>query len=194
MLCRILRTAVIRVREAFRSSRRARQANIRGVTDPDRIRFELDPLTAPVVRELIATHLQLMRSLTPPQDVHALEVESLRSPMVRFWSAWIDGELVGGGALKRFGVSDGEIKSMHVRAAFRRLRLGSKILAHLEADARALGMARLWLETGAQDAFAPARRFYESFGYTRCGPFGDYAESLHSAFMTKQLHDHDVGG
>jgi putative acetyltransferase len=157
------------------------------VTDPDRIRFELDPLTAPVVRELIATHLQLMRSLSPPQAVHALEVASLQSPMVRFWSAWIDGELVGGGALKRIGASEGELKSMHVRAAFRRLRLGAKILAHLEDDARSNGIVRLSLETGAQDAFAPARRFYETFGYTQCGPFGDHTESPHSAFMTKQL-------
>ena len=98
------------------------------------------------MREPIATHLQLMRSL-----------------------------------------SDGELESMHVRAAFRRLRRGSKVLAHLEEDARSLGLVRLWLETGAQDAFALARRFYETFGYTKCRPFGDRTESPHSACMSTQL-------
>jgi putative acetyltransferase len=82
---------------------------------------------------------------------------------------------------------DGEIKSMHVLASYRRLGLASRILAHIEHEARTAGLTRLWLETGAQPAFAPARRFYATSGYAPCGPFAGYASSPHSAFMTKQL-------
>ena len=46
---------------------------------------------------------------------------------------------------------------------------------------------RLSLETGAQPAFAPARRLYERFGFRECGPFGSYAEDPNSVFMTRAL-------
>jgi putative acetyltransferase len=37
------------------------------------------------------------------------------------------------------------------------------------------------------EAFAPARRLYESFGFAYCGPFADYKEDPNSVFMTKEL-------
>ena len=43
------------------------------------------------------------------------------------------------------------------------------------------------VQNGAQDGFQPARTLYESFGFSYCGPFGDYREDPHSAFMTLQL-------
>jgi putative acetyltransferase len=45
----------------------------------------------------------------------------------------------------------------------------------------------LSLETGSMQAFAPAQRLYESFGFTYCGPFGEYAEDPNSVFMTMRL-------
>ena len=33
----------------------------------------------------------------------------------------------------------------------------------------------------------PARRLYERFGFTRCGPFGSYVEDPNSVFMTLEL-------
>ncbi len=42
-------------------------------------------------------------------------------------------------------------------------------------------------QTGAGEAFAPAQRLYESFGFTSCGPFGDYRPDPNSVFMTVPL-------
>lgn len=151
------------------------------------LRFELDPLTSPEVRELIAMHLATMRAASPPESVHALEPDGLARPDVQFWSVWVETELVGCGALETLSPTDGEIKSMHVRAAWRGRGLAARILTHLEDAARAQGMSRLWLETGSMVEFEPARRLYAAFGYTECDPFADYVQDPNSTFMTKRL-------
>lgn len=169
----------------------ARSWRIRGTTctvgSMPALRFELDPLTSETVRTMIANHLVLMRSQSPACSVHALEIERLQAPDIEFWSAWMDDELVGGGALKQLSATEGELKSMHVLMAWRGRGLASQILAHLEARARAAGLSRLSLETGSQDTFEPARRFYTKHGYAPCGPFDTYDEDPNSAFMTKAL-------
>ena len=53
--------------------------------------------------------------------------------------------------------------------------------------ARARGYERLSLETGSVAAFEPAHRLYESAGFVRTGPFGDYVEDVNSVFMTLAL-------
>jgi putative acetyltransferase len=45
----------------------------------------------------------------------------------------------------------------------------------------------LSLETGSHEAFKPAQRLYESFGFAYCGPFGEYMEDPNSVFMTMRL-------
>lgn len=45
----------------------------------------------------------------------------------------------------------------------------------------------LSLETGSMEAFAPAQRLYESFGFIRCDPFADYQPDPDSVFMTLEL-------
>jgi putative acetyltransferase len=37
------------------------------------------------------------------------------------------------------------------------------------------------------EAFKPAWRLYESFGFRYCGPFADYMLDPHSVFMTLDL-------
>ena len=39
------------------------------------------------------------------------------------------------------------------------------------------------------DAFKPAQKLYESFGFEYCGPFGEYNEDPNSVFMTMRLTD-----
>ena len=151
------------------------------------LRFELESLSSPEVRQLITEHLEVMRSQTPPESVHALEIEQLKSPGVELWSVWMGDELVGCGALKRLSATDGEIKSMHVRARFRGRGIAARIVEHIETVARARGLQRLSLETGAQPEFEAARRLYRATGYRECGPFGDYADDPVSTFMTKTL-------
>jgi putative acetyltransferase len=57
----------------------------------------------------------------------------------------------------------------------------------LIGEARNRGYQRLGVETGSLEAFVPAQRLYESFGFTYCGPFADYAPDPNSVFMTLVL-------
>ena len=52
------------------------------------MKIELDDLTSPAIRALLNEHLQSMYALSPPESVHALDLEKLRAPDITFWSAW----------------------------------------------------------------------------------------------------------
>jgi putative acetyltransferase len=151
--------------------------------------FRVDDLSGPAVRALIAQHLAGMHEHSPPESVHALDVEALRAPDVTFWSAWVGDELAGCGALKTLDAARGEIKSMRVADAFLGQGIGRAILDHLVAKARARGMLSLWIETGSARAFTAALRLYESAGFTRCGPFDGYTEDPFSIFLSMDLRE-----
>ncbi|MFN3608719.1 MAG: GNAT family N-acetyltransferase [Hyphomonas sp.] len=140
-------------------------------------------LSSPDMAELIAVHAQTMLAASPPESCHFLPIDGLRQPSVSVWTMWEDGALIGCGALKDLGGTAGEIKSMHTRAHLRGRGLGRRMLEHILAVAKGSGYTDLWLETGSMDAFLPARRLYESYGFIACGPFGDYAEDPSSVFM-----------
>lgn len=151
------------------------------------MRIEVDDLTRPQIHALLEEHLKNMYELSPPESVHALDLSKLRAPDITFWSVW-DGEtLVGVGALKEMNAQEGEIKSMRTPKALRRRGAGRAMLEHIMSEARSRGYRRLHLETGSQDGFIPARKLYESFGFTYCDPFGDYKPDPNSMFMTVEL-------
>lgn len=147
----------------------------------------VDDLRHPAVQALIREHLQSMHEQSPPESVHALDLDKLRSPDITFWTVWEGEQALGCGALKELDRRHGEIKSMRTPAALRRRGAGKAILAHIIAVARERGYRRLSLETGSFAAFEPARQLYESFGFTYCGPFADYTDDPLSAFMTLRL-------
>jgi putative acetyltransferase len=149
--------------------------------------IEIDDLTRPEVHALLEEHLNNMHAISPPESVHALDLGRLRSPDITFWTAWEGATLVGCGALKQIDPSHGEVKSMRTPARLRRRGAGRAILVQIVAEATRRGYRRLSLETGSLDAFIPAQRLYESFGFTYCGPFAGYAEDPNSVFMTKAL-------
>jgi putative acetyltransferase len=128
-----------------------------------------------------------MYELSPPESVHALDLEKLRKPEITFWSAWEGPLLLGCGALKELDRTHGEVKSMRTPAALRRKGAGRAILAHIIEVARSRSYERLSLETGSIEAFKPAQRLYESVGFVYCGPFGEYTEDPNSVFMTMRL-------
>jgi putative acetyltransferase len=76
---------------------------------------------------------------------------------------------------------------MRTPAAYRRTGAGRALLMHIIDTAHARGYERLSLETGSVAAFEPAHRLYESAGFVRTGPFGDYVEDVNSVFMTLAL-------
>lgn len=141
----------------------------------------------PGVQALIGRHLALMYEISPPESVHALTVEELEAPGITFFSARVDGALVGMGALKDLGPEGAEIKSMHIISEMRGRGIAGQMVAHIIAHARDAGHAALLLETGSEPAFAPARQLYERFGFGYVPPFADYQPDPHSVFMRLSL-------
>jgi len=149
--------------------------------------FRLDDLSGEATRGLIASHLARLRSTSPPESFHALNIDALRGPDVTFWSVWVGDEIAGCGALKRLDARRGEVKSMRVADKFLGQGVGRAMLEYLIGEARARGMETLWLETGSVEAFIPALRLYESAGFQRCGPFDGYVEDPFSVFMMRAI-------
>src|SRR5262245_9494195 len=128
----------------------------------------------PRVIALLDHHVTSARAQTAPGSDHALDLTGLRAPDVAFWTGW-DGEmLVAAGALKTLSPVHGEVKSMHTLEAARRRGFAGCMLRYIIAEARALGMARLSLETGSWDYFKPAHVLYQAHGFVPCGPFEGY--------------------
>lgn len=151
------------------------------------MQIQIDDPARPDVYALLEEHLRNMYELSPPESVHALDVSKLKRPDITFWTARDGDLLLGCGALKELDTTHGEIKSMRTPTALRRQGAGRALLAHIVRIARERGYQRLSLETGTQEAFAPAQRLYESFGFVSCEPFADYKPDPYSLFMTLSI-------
>jgi putative acetyltransferase len=149
--------------------------------------IRLDDLNGPEINKLLQEHLYSMTLHSPPESMHALDVEKLRNPDITFWTVWQDSELIGCGALKELDAAHGEIKSMRTASAHLRKGVATALLTHILEEARKRSYRRLSLETGSMEAFRPARSLYARFGFKPCIPFADYAEDPNSVFMTIEL-------
>ncbi len=146
-----------------------------------------DDLTGKKIADLLQEHLDNMHEITPPESIHALDLETLRSPEITFWTAWDGDELLGCGALKALDASSGEIKSMRTVAAHRRKGVAAQMLDRIITTAKSRAYNCLNVETGALPAFAPARDLYLRFGFEYCKPFGEYIDDPNSVFLTKNI-------
>ena len=151
------------------------------------LRIELDDPGRDDVRALLERHLTFAHEHSPPEDVHALDLDGLRVTAVSFYSGRLDGALVVVGALKELDPTHGELKSMHTAAESRGQGAGRAMVDHLVAEARGRGYRKVSLETGSNDPFVPARSMYIRAGFVECGPFADYELSDFSTFMTLDL-------
>jgi putative acetyltransferase len=151
------------------------------------MQIRIDDLTGQDVADLLQAHLEYCRASSPPESVHALDLDALRAPGTTFWAAWDAGNLLGCGALKELDPSHGEIKSMHVAARHRGQGVAAAMVKHIVAEARSRSYRRLSLETGSMKAFAPARALYAHAGFIETGPFADYVPDPNSFFMTLDL-------
>ena len=151
------------------------------------VEIKVDDLSGPEVHELLREHLRNMFLHSPPESVHALDLEGLRRPEITFWTVWEGGELLGCGALKEIDPGHAEIKSMRTASAHLRKGVAAHLLKHILEESARRGYTRLSLETGSAEAFEPARQLYARYGFTYCGPFADYVEDPYSVFMTKEL-------
>ncbi|MFK8075051.1 MAG: GNAT family N-acetyltransferase [Granulosicoccus sp.] len=151
------------------------------------MQIKVDDLRGTEVIHLLEEHMQDMQSTSPPESVHALDLEGLRAPNVTFWSAWENTELTGCGALKELSSTSGEIKSMRTTTQHRRRGVAANILTTIIDTAKTRGYQQLYLETGSMIEFESARLLYTRFGFIECAPFEDYVEDPNSVFMVLQL-------
>lgn len=149
--------------------------------------IRIDDLRGPAVAALLQHHLESVAQHSPPESIHAFDIDALRAPNVMFWCAWDESVLAGCGALKELDEGHGELKSMKTAPSHLRRGVATALLEHMIGVARQRGYRRLSLETGSMEAFAPAHAFYARFGFEPCGPFGDYVEDPFSVFMMRVL-------
>ncbi|WP_420125925.1 GNAT family N-acetyltransferase [Longimicrobium sp.] len=101
-----------------------------------------------------------------------------------------DGTPLGCGALRRLDDETGELKRMYVAPAARGLGLGRRLVDALEAEARALGLRRLVLETGTRQEAAIA--LYRATGFDIIPLYGEYLNSPEtSVCMGKEIPAHE---
>jgi putative acetyltransferase len=153
------------------------------------IAIEQAPAPTPEVVELLA---ELDAALAGPyaaDQAHALSVEQLFQPDVRFFVARLEGVAVACGGI---GFYDGyaELKRMYSRPSVRGRGVAKAILRHLEASARAAGVPVVRIETGVFQE--EALRFYEGAGYRRCDAFGPYAKLPARAIETSIFYEKPV--
>ena len=149
--------------------------------------IKVDDLSGSEVHELLREHLRNMpRMHSPPESIHALDLEALRASEITFWTVWEEGNLLGSGSQGAGSSACGnQIHANVVRASLK--RFAKAMLKYILEEAMRRSYHRLSLETGSAEAFEPARRLYASFGFTYCGPFADYVEDPYSVFMTREI-------
>ena len=148
----------------------------------------IEQASAPTA-EIVELLAELDAELSGPYSAdqrHALSVEKLFQPDVRFFVARLEGVAVACGGI---GFYDGyaELKRMYSRPSVRGRGVAKAILRRLEAEARAAGMRLLRIETGAYQE--EALRFYEGAGFRRCGAFGPYAKMPARAIETSIFYE-----
>jgi putative acetyltransferase len=149
--------------------------------------IKIDDLSGPEIAAFLDEHIKDMKSASPPESKHALDLEGLRKPEITFWTVWDQGELAGCGALKELNGTHAEIKSMRTSPSCRGKGVASRLLHHILAEARQRGYGRLSLETGSMAFFAPAHALYKKLGFKPCKPFSTYTEDPNSLFMELEL-------
>jgi len=149
-------------------------------------------LTAQVSRDLIASLDAELSALYPEPGANhfQLDPEEIADGRGTFLVVYRGETPVGCGALRLLDAETAELKRMYVSRPARGKGLGRRILAALEAEARALGVRRLVLETGVRQAAALA--LYRSTGFHPIPLFGEYCLSPEtSVCLGKDLLEHE---
>ena len=136
------------------------------------------------VLELLNKHFIELRSVSPEESAHVLDIEGLKDQNIKFWSLWENNLLMGCGALKFLNKEHGEFKSIRLVDKFRKKDNGIKILKHLIFEAKKLNIKIISIETGTGDFFTPARKLFNKCGFKLCKPFAHYKEDPNSCYMS----------
>jgi GNAT superfamily N-acetyltransferase len=146
-------------------------------------------LTDDASRALITElNAELSRTYPEPGANHfGLDPDEVAEGRGAFLVVYRDGVPAGCGAVRRLDAETGELKRMYVSPAVRGTGLGRRLVAALEAEARALGVRRLVLETGTRQLAAIA--LYHATGFHPVPLYGEYLSSPEtSVCLGKELH------
>ena len=144
-------------------------------------------LLAPAARALIESLNRELADRYPEEGAchFRLDPDEVADGRGVFLIAMLGRKPVGCGAVRRIEEGTGELKRMYVCPAERGRSRGRALLLALEAEARALGLSRLVLETGERQEEALA--LYGRAGFSPIPPFGEYVGSPLSLCMAKEL-------
>jgi putative acetyltransferase len=145
-------------------------------------------LMAEVSRTLIGSLNDELRGIySEPGTSHfQLDPEEVTGGRGAFLIVRRDGVPVGCGGLRLLDAETAELKRMYVVPTARRTGLARRLVAALEAEARALGVRTLVLETGVRQTAALA--LYRAAGFLPIPPYGEYCLSPEtSVCLGKQL-------
>jgi putative acetyltransferase len=151
------------------------------MSKPDAAPRHSDPITiartelmAEVSRILInALNTELTGAYPEPGATHfGLAPEDVAPGQGAFLVVYLDGNPVGCGAVRLTDSETGELKRMYMAPGMRGKGLGRRLVAALEAEARALGARRVILETGIRQLAAIA--LYRGCGFKPIPLYGEY--------------------
>jgi putative acetyltransferase len=136
---------------------------------------------------LIAMSDTYMTALYPAESNHLESARALKAPNVLFLGCFLQGQLVGCGAVKILSDDGryGELKRVFVLESHRGKGYSKAIMEKLEDHLRNSGIALARLETGIRQP--EALGLYKRLGYVERAPFGAYVEDPLSIFMEKRL-------
>jgi GNAT superfamily N-acetyltransferase len=157
---------------------------------PETITIERADLTSEDSRALIGSlDAELSGTYPEPGATHfGLDPAEVAAGRGAFLIVRVGGTPAGCGALRLLDSETGELKRMYVRPDARGRGLGRHLVAALEAEARALGLRRLVLETGIrQDA---ALALYRAAGFQPIPLYGEYCLSPRTSVCLGK----DLGG
>jgi ribosomal protein S18 acetylase RimI-like enzyme len=140
----------------------------------------------PEVRAALTQYLEEIKKRVPNMGVdpsEADDVDDYTAPGGVFLLAYRGDEVVGCGAVRTFAPGVGELKRMWVRPSDRGMGVGSRLLAALTAESRALGHSTLLLDTN--NALTEALALYRKHGFEPIEPYHDNPDA--TDFLRKAL-------
>lgn len=152
---------------------------------PIAVTIEREPFDAPDAAALRQAQRDELDARYGRDDHEPGAVPTAASVPIFLVARTADGTAVACGGLRPLDEGGAEVKRMFVRPEARGAGVSTAVLRALEAEALALGVTRLLLETGTGQP--DAMRFYEREGYTRIPNFGPYIGSDLSVCYARTL-------
>jgi putative acetyltransferase len=156
------------------------------IAELENIKVSLERPDSSDALNLIGEAQRELKARYPADSIqHPFDPRDVASPPAVFVIARLDGRAVGCGAVRPLDRAVGEVKRVFVQPESRRIGIARVIMATLEDLALRNGFTTLRLETGTLQPESVA--LYESLGYRRIPPFGEYVSDPQSLCYEKDL-------